>query len=99
METIKDVLCFSDELDFTDNMNNDQIEKLRSVKQRLVIEFEDYYVSKLTDALNIIDEKNLLIMVNNLDARLEKTNSQRELVLYLISFKHFVGTNDHVNAH
>ena len=32
METMKDVLCFSNELDFIDNINNDQSEKLRCAK-------------------------------------------------------------------
>ena len=40
---MKDVLCFLNELDFSENINIDQIEKSRCVKQRLVIEFEDMY--------------------------------------------------------
>ena len=40
MKTMKVVLCFfSNELEFTDIINNDQIENLRCVKQRLVFEF------------------------------------------------------------
>ena len=45
-------------------MNNDHIEKLRCVKQRLVIEFEVCDVFKLIHALNIIDEMTVLIMNN-----------------------------------
>ena len=52
---------------------------------------EDCNVFKLTRALNIIDEMNVLFLTNNLDSRLEKTNSLRECILYLISFKRFVG--------
>ena len=68
-------------------------------KQRLVIDFEDNNVCKLIDALNLIDERNILIMANKLDGRLEKTNSLQELILYLINFKHFVDTIDHVIEH
>ena len=95
---MKDVLCFSNELDFTENINIDQIEKSRCVKQRLVIEFEEF-VFKFIDALNINDEMSLINMVNNLDGRLEKTNYPQELILCLISYKHFVDTNEHVIEH
>ena len=54
MKTMKDVLCFLSELDFTDKIKIDQIEKLRSVKQPLATELEDYNVSKLIDAPNTI---------------------------------------------
>ena len=84
---MKDVLCCLKELGFTDNINDDQIEKLRCVKQWLVIEFEAYNISKLMDVLNIIDELKILIIVNNLDTRFEKTNSLREHFLFFISFK------------
>ena len=42
---------------------------------------------------------NITIMVNISDARLEKTNSLPELILYLSSFKHFVDTNESVIEH
>ena len=90
------MLCFLNELDFTDNINNDQIEKLRCVKQRLVIEFDEKNACKLIDALNFFDQMSIIFMVINLDARLEKTNSLQELILYLISFNNFVDTNEHV---
>ena len=48
------------------------------------------------DALNKVYEKNIIIMANKLVAQLEKTNSLREVILYLISFKHFVDTNQDV---
>ena len=48
MESIKDVLCFLNELDSIEQINSDLIKKLRCVKQRLAIEFEDYNESKLT---------------------------------------------------
>ena len=59
-------------LDFTDRTNNDHIEKVRCLKQRLDIEFGDCNVFKLIHALNIIDDKNVLIVTNNLDTHLEK---------------------------
>ena len=46
MESIKDIICFLNELDFIEK-NSDLFGKLRCVKQQLVIEFEDYIVSKL----------------------------------------------------
>ena len=96
---MKDVLCFLNEHDFIDKIDYDQIEKLRCVKQRLVIEFEECNTSNLTDALNIIDELYIVNIVHNLDALLEKTNSLWEVIFYLISFKHFVDTNEHVIEH
>ena len=80
---MKHVLCFLNELDFTDNIKNDQTEKVRCVKQRLVIEFEEYNVSQLIDALDIIDELNIINMVNNLEARLEKKQALYGNLFYL----------------
>ena len=80
MNNVNEILFFINELDFTDRKNNDQIEKLRCVKQRLVFEFEDCNVSKIILALNVMDETNVLIMTNNLDSRLEKVNSLRECI-------------------
>ena len=85
---MNEILCFL--FDFTDPKKDDHIEKLRCAKQRLVTEFEDYNLSKLIQILNDFDDVNVLIKTNNLDSRLEKTNSLRELIFYLISFKHFV---------
>ena len=42
METINDVLCFLNELDFFDQINNDLIEEFRLVKRQLVIDFTMY---------------------------------------------------------
>ena len=41
METMKDVLCFLNELVFADKLNNDDLEKLTEVKKIVVREFED----------------------------------------------------------
>ena len=90
MNNVNEILCFLNELDFTDQINNDHFKKLRFVKQRLVAGFEVCLVIKLIHALNIIDEMNVLIMTNILDSRLEKTISLGECILYLISFKYFV---------
>ena len=89
MNNVNEILFFINELDFTDRKKNDHIEKLRCVKQRLIIDFEDCNVSKIILALNVMDETNVLIMTNNLDSRLEKTNSLRECIFYLITFKQF----------
>ena len=39
METTKEVLCFLNELIFTDDIDRDCLEKLRKVLQKLVIEY------------------------------------------------------------
>ena len=46
MEAMKDVLCFLNELDFDDELDNDYLEKLVEVKKMMVREFEDYNISK-----------------------------------------------------
>ena len=60
----------------------------------MVREFEDYNVSKMIYALNIIDEMKLLDVINQLDYRLEKNDSLRSVIFCLISCKHLVDTND-----
>ena len=55
---MKDVLCFLNELDFIDKLDNDCPEKMVEVKKMMVREFEDYNMPKMIHALNIIDEKN-----------------------------------------
>ena len=59
MNTINDVLCFLNEIDFTDRINNDHHEKLRDV--RLFIESEDYKVPALIYVLNIMDKINVFL--------------------------------------
>ena len=36
METMKDVFCFLNELDFADKLNNNDLENLMEVKKRIV---------------------------------------------------------------
>ena len=90
---MKNVLFFSNELDFTDKLNNDCFEKLDGIKRIVVREFEDYIITKMIYALNTVDEIRLSAMTNDLDYCLEKTDSLRSVILYLISFKHSVDTN------
>ena len=87
---MNEILCFLNELDLTDRIKNDHIENLRWVRKRLVFEFKYCNVFKLIHALNIIDKMNVLLMTNILGSRLGKTNSIRECVLCLNSFKYFV---------
>ena len=77
METIKYVLCFLKELDFTDKLDNDCFGKLVEVKKMMVRKFEDYNIHKMIHALNIIDEIQLSNVTNDLDYRLERTDSLR----------------------
>ena len=53
---MKEVLCFLNELDFVDKLDNDCLEKLVEVKRMIIREFEDYNMPKMIHALNIIDE-------------------------------------------
>ena len=82
METIKDVLCFLNELDFADKKDNDCLEKLDGVKKMLVREYEDYNISKRMYALNIIDENKLSDVTNGLDYRLEITFKSLYFLFY-----------------
>ena len=95
---MKDVLCFLNELDFADKLDNDCFEKLDEIKRMVFRKFEDYNISKMINALIIVDEIRLSAMTIELDYRLERTDSLRSVILYLISFNHFVDTNkEHEN--
>ena len=78
--------CFSNELDLTDKVDNDCLGKLVIVKNMLVGELEDYNMSKILYALNIIDEIKLSDMTKDLVYRLERVDSLRSVIFYLISF-------------
>ena len=95
METIKDVLYFLNELDFTDKVDNDCLEKFVEVKKMLLREVEVYKTSKMIYSLNIIDEIKLSDMTNDLDHRFERIDYLRSVNFYLISFKHLADTNIH----
>ena len=90
---MRDVLCFLNEMDFADKLENDCFENLDEIKRMVVREFEDYNISKMIYTLNNVDEIRLSVMIKDLDYRLERTDSLRSVILYLISFKHFVDTN------
>ena len=92
MKRTKDVLCFLNALVFADKLNNDDLEKLAEVEKVVVREFKDYNISKMIYPLNIIDEIKLSDVTNDLDYRLERTNSLRSVIFYLICFKHLVDT-------
>ena len=99
MKTGKDVLCFLNEFDFTDKLDNDCFEKSDEIKRMVVRDFEDCNISQTICALKTVDEIRLSAMTNDLNYRLEITDSLRSVTLYLISFKHFVDTNkEHNNA-
>ena len=93
MEKINDVLCFLNELVFGVELNDDKgqvFEKLRCVKQLLVIEFVDGDKNKPVKVSNIVDDINVLMVTDkNLEKLLEETHSLRENILYLTSVKNF----------
>ena len=76
---MKDMLYFLNELDFPEKLNNDDLEKLAEVKKVVVREFENYHISKLIYALNIIDEVKLSDVTNDLDYCSEGTDSLRSV--------------------
>ena len=77
METRNDLLCFLNDLDFTERLDNDCLEKLVEVKKMMVIGFEDYNIPKMIHALHTIDEIQLSNVTNDLDYRLETTDTLR----------------------
>ena len=88
METIRDVLCLLNELDFGDKVDNDDIEKLRKIKSKLVTEFELYNVSKLVRTINFVDDLFVSNATENLDSGLMTTNNLRETI-FVIHFQTF----------
>ena len=74
---MKDVLCFLNEFDFVDKLDNLYLENVDENKRLVVGEFEDYNISKLIYVLKLIDEKKLSDLTNDLDHCLERTDSLR----------------------
>ena len=95
MQTKNDVLYFLNELDFTDNINDTDFENLTFVKRILVKELEGYNIPKLIYVLSIVDNLFITITVVGLKDILNKTNTLREFILYLIIFEHFVNKNEY----
>ena len=93
METINDVSYHLNKLDFTNKINDSDFENLRCVKRILVEEFEEYNVSKLVDVLSIVDNLFITLTVGELQDILNKTDTLRENIFFLISFKCFVESN------
>ena len=93
METINDVLYYLNKGDFTDNVNNDDLENLRCVKRKIVKEFQDCNPNKLIQVLNLADHLFILITTGSLDDIPDGTQTLGENIFYLISFKHFVNKN------
>ena len=73
--------------------NDNDFENLRCIKRILVSEFEDYNIPKVIDVLSIVDNSFFTLTVEELQDVLNKTDTLRENILYLISFKHFVASN------
>ena len=74
MKAIKVVLCFLNRLDFIEKLNDDVVEKLRCVKKQLVIEFGECNMATMIYATDIIGEKVVLIITNEINDLLEKNN-------------------------
>ena len=87
------MLCFLNAIEFADKLDNDYLEEVLEVRKMLVREFEDYNNSKMIYALNNIDEGNLSDVTNDMDYRLESTDTLRSVNIFVISFKHLVDTD------
>ena len=96
METVYDVLYYLNIIDFTEIINDTDFENLRCVKRILVKEFEEFNVPKLIDVLSIVDILFFKFTVGGLQDILFKTDTPREIILCLISFKRFVNKNDEI---
>ena len=93
METLNDVLYYLNKLNFPNNINDTVFENLRCVKRILVKDFEDYNVSEIIDVLSIVEYFFITLTIGELQDILNKTDTPRENILYLISFKPFVVIN------
>ena len=93
METINVVLYYLNKLDFTDEINDTDFENLRCPKRILVKEFEDCNISKLIDVLSNVDNLFIIFTVGEVQDFSIKTDTLREKILYLISFKRFIVNN------
>ena len=58
----------------------------------MVREFEDHITSKRIYVINIIDEIKQSDVTNDWDHHLERIDSLRSVIFYLISFEHLVDT-------
>ena len=95
MATVSDVLYYSIELNFSEKVNDDDYDNLRSVKRILVIEFEDYNLNKLIQVLNLADCLIVSITVGSLDDILGGTHTLREIFLSHEIFK-LLNKNDEI---
>ena len=93
METVYDILYYLNKLDFTEQPNNDDFENLRCVKRISVKEFAEYNISKLIDIMSIVDILFITLTVGERQDIVNKTDTLRENILYLISFESFVESN------
>ena len=91
---MKDVLCFLNELDLADKLDNDCLEKLVEFKKMMVSKFERYNISEMIQAINNIDEIKLSDWTNDLDYRLKRTDCLRSVIFIYSVFKNLAHTNN-----
>ena len=84
------MLYYLSKLNFIYKVNDDDIENLRCVKRILVKEFEDYIIPNLIDVLNIVDSLFISPAIGGLQDILIKTDTLREIILFLFPLKQFV---------
>ena len=88
--TVYDILYYLNKLDFTDNVKDSVYGNLRCAKRKLVNEFEDYNIPKLIDVSSLVVNFFITLTFGDLQHILIKTNTLREIIFCLISFKLFV---------
>ena len=74
-------------------MNEDDKEKLRDAKRKLVEDFEVYNLDKLIQVLSLVDKLFVVVDIGNLDDVLEIINTLRE-TFFIINFNHFVNRTE-----
>ena len=92
--TINEFLYILSEIDFSDKLDNDQLDKMKQIRKKIVSEFEVVNLTKMIYTVNIIDdiEISYVIFFDDVDYRLERTQSLTSNIFYLLSFKRLVDT-------
>ena len=94
--TINEVLCFLSEMDLSDKLDNNQLEKIKQIKKTNIKEFEDTNLSRTSHTLNISDGEEMSYVTNieEIDYRAERNQSIRSNIFHLVSLKQIVDTKN-----
>ena len=87
--TKTEVLYFLNEIEFCDELDKKQLEKIKRVRETIVKDFEDISLSRMLHTLKILEDIEMSFVTNseNIDYRAERIQSLRSNFFYLVSFK------------